>query len=320
MTKSWKEIKSEHGSRAGEPFDDFKLRRTYTRTDYPYHMPDGTVQYENCRYEFDANLLRPGMDEPKKKFLLRRPVGNGQYVYGIGDRRIIYNWPAIVKAGPGALVWVCEGEKKAKALNDRGLLATCTIGNHWTREEAAALTGYDAIILEDNDEQGRKNSAHAREMVSQFARSVRVVTAAHLWKHLGPEHSRKAAAALWRHRQLAGIRRRRSRLKDICLEIPTDADQITVEPYEFPAEQDIATYKWLLGRHLLRGEVCWYRCDGRHGQEQPVDRRGAGDGDREAADSTTPSPRQPLRVVLINLEDNRNTMDKRIAAAMRHYG
>ena len=28
----------------------------------------------------------------------------------------------------------------------------------------------------------------------------------------------------------------------------------------------------------------------------------------------------PLRVVLINLEDTRNTMDKRIAAAMRHYG
>ena len=31
-------------------------------------------------------------------------------------------------------------------------------------------------------------------------------------------------------------------------------------------------------------------------------------------------PHRPLRVVLINLEDNRNTMDKRIAAAMRHYG
>jgi hypothetical protein len=29
---------------------------------------------------------------------------------------------------------------------------------------------------------------------------------------------------------------------------------------------------------------------------------------------------QPLRVVLINLEDTRNTMDKRIAAVMRHYG
>ena len=29
---------------------------------------------------------------------------------------------------------------------------------------------------------------------------------------------------------------------------------------------------------------------------------------------------EPLRVVLINLEDTRNTMDKRIAAVMRHYG
>jgi hypothetical protein len=29
---------------------------------------------------------------------------------------------------------------------------------------------------------------------------------------------------------------------------------------------------------------------------------------------------QPLRVVLINLEDTRNTMDKRISAAMRHHG
>ena len=31
-------------------------------------------------------------------------------------------------------------------------------------------------------------------------------------------------------------------------------------------------------------------------------------------------PSTPLRVVLINLEDRRNTMDKRIAAVMRHYG
>ena len=31
-------------------------------------------------------------------------------------------------------------------------------------------------------------------------------------------------------------------------------------------------------------------------------------------------PQKPLRVVLVNLEDKRNTMDKRIAAVMRHYG
>ena len=28
----------------------------------------------------------------------------------------------------------------------------------------------------------------------------------------------------------------------------------------------------------------------------------------------------PLRVILVNLEDTRNTMDKRIAAVMRQYG
>ena len=31
-------------------------------------------------------------------------------------------------------------------------------------------------------------------------------------------------------------------------------------------------------------------------------------------------PKTPLRVVLINLEDSRETMDKRIAAVMREHG
>jgi RecA-family ATPase len=30
-------------------------------------------------------------------------------------------------------------------------------------------------------------------------------------------------------------------------------------------------------------------------------------------------PPRPLRVALINFEDTRNTMDKRIVAAMKHY-
>ena len=155
-------------------------------------------------------------------------------------------------------------------------------------------------------------------MVSQFARSVRVVTAAHLWKHLGPEHSSKAPPPTGDIVNWLEYGGDAARLKDICLEIPADADQITVEPYEFPAEQDIATYKWLLGRHLLRGEVSGTAAMGGTGKSNMaiVEALAMATGRQLLHDSVA---RQPLRVVLINLEDNRNTMDKRIAAAMRHY-
>ncbi|MGO9049748.1 MAG: AAA family ATPase [Xanthobacteraceae bacterium] len=94
---------------------------------------------------------------------------------------------------------------------------------------------------------------------------------------------------------------------------------IPYAPYDFPAEQTIARDEWLLGRHLLRGQVSGTAAMGGTGKSDlaiiealamTAGKQLLHDTVREVA---------PLRVVLINLEDDRNRMAKRIAAAIRYY-
>ena len=90
------------------------------------------------------------------------------------------------------------------------------------------------------------------------------------------------------------------------------------EPYAFPGEADIPAWDWLYGRHLLRGEVSGSAAMGGTGKStlSIVEALAMASGRPLLG---APGPK-PLRVVLVNLEDSRNTMDKRIAAVMRLYG
>lgn len=72
-------------SRDGEMFDDEKLRERYVRTLFDYKMPDDTLLYQVCRYDPDPNKLRPRVDAPKKKFLLRRPNPEPKWHYDDDD-------------------------------------------------------------------------------------------------------------------------------------------------------------------------------------------------------------------------------------------
>jgi hypothetical protein len=97
-----------------------------------------------------------------------------------------------------------------------------------------------------------------------------------------------------------------------------EAKPITASAYDFPPEETLARYDWLYGKHLLRGEVAGTAATGGTGKSNLsiIEALEMASGKRLLHHV----PRQPLRVVLINLEDKRNTLDKRIAAIMRHYG
>jgi hypothetical protein len=94
---------------------------------------------------------------------------------------------------------------------------------------------------------------------------------------------------------------------------------LAAKPYDFPAEEALERYDWLLGRHLLRDEVAGSAAMGGTGKSSLsiVEALAMASGKQLTHDTV---PREPLRVVLINLEDRRNTMDKRIRAAMKHHG
>jgi AAA domain/Bifunctional DNA primase/polymerase, N-terminal len=93
---------------------------------------------------------------------------------------------------------------------------------------------------------------------------------------------------------------------------------ITATAHNFPEASTIAPWDWLYGRHILRGTVSGTAAMGGTGKSALaiVEALALTSG----KSLLNVEVRRPIRVLLINLEDNRNAMDKRIAAAMRHHG
>jgi DNA polymerase I-like protein with 3'-5' exonuclease and polymerase domains len=222
---------------AGEPFNDNNLRRQGYRLAqvFDYTLADGTLINQQNRYELKAGIA-PTEKRRSKRFLAHHKV-NGKDIFGAGDRRVIYNWPAIMRAGPGSVVFVPEGENKAKALIDAGLLATTVLSHKWTPECVAALTGYHVIILADHDKDGERLANDAQRKLAPIAASIRIVSAAHLWKHLPGGKEPKPGDDIIDWVARGGDVKR---LLNICREIPADgllasicATDVEIEDYDW---------------------------------------------------------------------------------------
>ena len=132
---------------------------------YPYRDADGTVLYEVLRYA------------SPKGFSQRMPNGKGGWNYNLdalNGRRVIYRWPELLKF-PSATVFVTEGEKDADHLWSIDLCATTVASGTWTAECIEALKDRDCIILEDNDEPGRKRAFEAAQALHGTANTIRIV-------------------------------------------------------------------------------------------------------------------------------------------------
>lgn len=190
---------------ADEPFADSALLLQgyqFARA-FDYTLPDGAVLYEQRRYELRADI--PALKKrPRKRFLVRRQV-NGAWVFGAGPRQVLFNWRAIMRAGPGSTIFVAEGESNAVALIKAGLLATTVLSHKWAPECVAALSGCHAIILADHDKDGEKLAADAQRKLAPVAASSRIVPALHLWKHCLATKSRNQAATSKTGSRSAGI-------------------------------------------------------------------------------------------------------------------
>jgi len=298
---------------AGEPFSDADLRAVGYRLVriFDYTLADRTLLCQQNRYELPPGG-RPTKKRPRKKF---RPHhhANGIEVTGAPVRRVIYNWPAIMHAGPGSTIYVTEGESNAEALIDAGMLATTVLSHEWTPECVVALTGHHLIILADHDDSGKALAKNAYKKLAPVAASIRIVPTEHLWKHLTGAREIAPGDDVQDWIELRGDPKK---LLNICREIPADGI-ITAEPFAFRAEADIPPWQWLYGRHLLRGEVSGTAAMGGTGKStlSIVEALAMTSGRILLNEDVS----KPLRVVLINLEDTRNTMEKRIAAVMRHY-
>ena len=260
---------------------------------WEYRTPDGcSLLYEAMRYNYK---LMPS----KKKFVLRHKEGE-KWVFGAGPVRVPYNLPDLVKRSTER-VTRSRARRASKNSDPKGLLGSCVQGQNWTDDVAQFYAGREVILAMDNDDAGRENTEIAREELAKVGARVRIVSLPGLGPRKGLDDS----------------------LEDHTVEefwaIVTKTPIVgRAEPHAFPAEEENPRYEWLLGKHVLRGEVAGSAAQGGTGKSNLsiVEALSMASGKALLHDTV---PHEALRVVLINLEDNRNTMDKRIAAAMRHF-
>jgi len=112
---------------------------------YDYKDENGKPLYQVLRFE-------------PKDFSVRRPDGNGGWVWGLGDaRKVLYHLDDIKRAIEyGETIFITEGEKDCDNLWGIGLVATTAPfgAGKWQPEYAECLKGGRIVILPDNDEPG----------------------------------------------------------------------------------------------------------------------------------------------------------------------
>ncbi|MFG1691210.1 phage/plasmid primase, P4 family [Gemmatimonadota bacterium] len=127
----------------------------------------------------EGNLLFQVVRKLPKKFLQRRPDGNGGWVWKLrGVRPVLYRLPRLRKAIEAKeRVFVVEGEKDVHTLEGLGLIATtCPSGaGKWRDEYTRSLAGASVVILPDNDEPGGRHAEQVANALLAHALEVRVL-------------------------------------------------------------------------------------------------------------------------------------------------
>jgi len=127
---------------------------------YDYRDAEGTLLFQKQRF-VDEN--------GKKTFRQRRPDGNGEWTYQLGEvPRVLYRLPQIMNAvAHNNVIWIVEGEKDADTLVAQGFEAT-TMPNgagSWNEVHTEPLAGATVAIVADNDEVGYE---HAQDVAEQL--------------------------------------------------------------------------------------------------------------------------------------------------------
>jgi hypothetical protein len=123
----------------------------------------------------------PGFNGEKKSFTQRRPhpTRAGVWIKNMdGVTRVLYNLPAVLRAvQEGALIYLPEGEHDANNVMALGLTATTNAGgaDQWEDQYTATLRGAHVVILQDNDDAGRRHTALVTQALHGVAASLKVV-------------------------------------------------------------------------------------------------------------------------------------------------
>jgi hypothetical protein len=215
-------------------------------------------------------------------------------------------------------VFVCEGEKDADRVAELGHCATTAASGKWTADCVQALAGRDVWIMEDNDDAGRKKATEAAMALRDAAKSIRIVRLPDL-PDKGDVSDRLDADHL-----------NAGRLVDICLAAPLwtpEAAETTAEANDIPgmdewdAGDDIGLpppRQWLLANQFCRKFLSGLLAPGATGKTalRTLQAMSLATGRELCGQHVF----KRCRVLMVSLEDDKDELQRRIAAARLHYG
>lgn len=136
---------------------------------YDYKDETGKLLFQVQRFE-------------PKKFVQRRPAGDGWEYKVQGTRQVPYRLPELVAAPLGSAIYIVEGEKDADRLAALGLVATCNAGGagKWRDSHSEHLKGCTVILIPDNDDAGREHVQKVAKSLEGIAAHVRIMELAGL--------------------------------------------------------------------------------------------------------------------------------------------
>jgi RecA-family ATPase len=197
-----------HAAPISDDAIDRALREAIAKQQAP--KPKGVLTNTFDYTDENAELLYQVLKYDPKDFRQRRPDGNGGFIWSLdGIHRVPYRWPELLKY-PSGTVFVCEGEKDADRVASIKYCecATTVASGKWTDDCVQALAGRDCLVLEDNDETGRKKALEAATQVHGVANTIRIVRLPGLRDH--------EDVSDW----LDADPRRAEKLVDICFDAP----------------------------------------------------------------------------------------------------
>jgi len=130
---------------------------------YDYVDERGNLLYQKIRYK-------------PKRFMQRRPEGNGDYIYDLdGVKPVLYRLPELLSVN-GEYIFICEGEKDVDRLHNEGLTATTSGSNtSWKESFTKLLRNKKVVVLPDNDTAGRDYAKHVAQSLRRAGIETKVV-------------------------------------------------------------------------------------------------------------------------------------------------
>lgn len=282
----------------------------------------GDVRFEVLRYV-------------PKGFSQRRPDGRGGYIPNLhGVALVPYRLPEITeRIAHGHTIFVVEGEKCVDKLWEYGIPASCNPmgAGKWSGDLTPYFEGADIVIIPDFDPQkkhpktgelmchqdgrpilpGQDHALAVAMVLSEVANSVRVLDLGKHWPDIKPKddifdwfaaggtveefHVLAESAVDW--------------TPELKLRHPDSAPSVQAKLYRLPNPADIPRRQWLSRfLHYMRGVVTSTVAPGGYGKTSVAIYEGL------------EMVKLGLRVWYISAEDDKDEIDRRIAAYAAHHG